>query len=414
MTHMANTLTPAVVATPAATDPFLVTRERFALPAGVRYFDGNSLGPLTRAVQAQVHATTQEWGEGLIRSWQDAQWNTLPRRVGERIGSLIGAAAGQVVAGDSTSVNLFKVLTAAVRLRPGRRQILVDAASFPTDFYIAEQVARLTGTALRDVPAHQLSDALNDDVAAALVCHVDYRTSQIYDLQGITQSAHKVGALVVADLSHSAGALPCELDANEVDFAVGCGYKYLNGGPGAPAFLYAAQRHIAHCEQPLAGWFGHARPFDFIQAYEPAPGIERFLCGTNQVIALSIQLRALEAFDGITIDAIRTRSIELTQRFIHRSLDRLSHHGFVVSSPSSPALRGSHVSLRHPQGYAIMQELLKRRIVGDFRMPDFMRFGFAPLFNTLQEVDELVEEIEAIMRQGAWNKPEYAQRRDFS
>jgi kynureninase len=396
-------------------DPFAATRERFVLPRGVLYFDGNSLGPLPKAVQVQACiTTTQEWGEGLIRSWQDAKWNTLPLRVGELIGRLIGAATGQVVAGDSTSVNLFKVLTAAVRLRPGRKVILVDATSFPTDLYIAEQVARSTGTTVRSVPANRIPAALDEDVAAALVCHVDYRTAERYDLRALTQAAHKAGALLVADLSHSAGALPWELDANEVDFAVGCGYKYLNGGPGAPAFLYAARRHIPHCEQPLAGWFGHARPFDFTEAYEPAPGIERFLCGTHQVIALSIQLRALEVFHGITIDAIRARSIELTQRFIDEAESRLIPHGFVVSSPHSPELRGSHVSLRHPKGYAIMQELLQRNIVGDFRMPDFMRFGFAPLFNTLKEVDELVDEIDAIMRQRAWDKPAYAQRRDFS
>ncbi|MCA8299239.1 kynureninase [Burkholderia sp. AU30198] len=396
-------------------DPFALTRARFALPSGIRYFDGNSLGPLPAAAQTQAYiTTTHEWGEGLIRSWQGAQWNTLPRRVGDRIGRLVGAAPGQVVACDSTSVNLFKVLTAAARLRPGRKLLVTDATSFPTDLYIAEQVARLTGLEVVSVPARQIPKALNDKVAAVLLCHVDYRTSEIYDLGSLAKAAHDVDALLVADLSHSAGALPCDLDAHGVDFAVGCGYKYLNGGPGAPAFLYAAARHIPACEQPLSGWFGHAAPFEFTSSYDPAPGIERFLCGTNQVIALSILLRSLEVFDGVSIDDIRTRSLALTARFIKGSEERLARHGFVIASPQEAIKRGSHVSLRHPQGYAIMQELIERGVIGDFRMPDFMRFGFAPLFNTLEEVDELVDQIDQIMEECAWDKPQYAQRRDFT
>ncbi|MEN2469021.1 kynureninase [Burkholderia sp. GS2Y] len=402
-------------ATPVHADPFDLTRARFALPPDIRYFDGNSLGPLPKAVQTQVYvSTTHEWGEGLIRSWQDARWNTLPQRVGERIGRLIGAAPGQVVACDSTSVNLFKVLTAAVRLRPGRRLIVTDAASFPTDLYIAGEVARLMGLEIVNVPVSEMSEVLGEQVAVVLLCHVDYRTSEIYDLAGITRAAHDAGALLVADLSHSAGALPCNLDASGVDFAVGCGYKYLNGGPGAPAFLYAAARHIPNCEQPLAGWFGHATPFDFTGAYAPAPGIERFLCGTNQVIALSVLLRALDVFDDVSIEDARTRSLELTTRFISAVEARLVRHGFVIASPSEATRRGSHVSLRHPKGYAIMQELARRGVIGDFRMPDFMRFGFAPLFNTMEDTDHLVDEIDRIMEERAWDKAQYAQRRDFT
>lgn len=396
-------------------DPFALTREKFVLPDGVRYFDGNSLGPLPKAVQMQAYiTTTHEWGEGLIRSWRDAKWNTLPQRVGDSIGRLIGAAAGQVVACDSTSVNLFKALTAAVRLRPDRKVIVTDASSFPTDLYIAEQVARITGAELVNVPVSAFPNALNERVAAVLLCHVDYRSAEIYDLAGLTRAAHEAGALMVCDLSHSAGAVPCNLDQCEVDFAVGCGYKYLNGGPGAPAFLYAAKRHQANCEQPLAGWFGHARPFDFTQSYAPAPGIERFLCGTNQVIALSYLNRALEVFDGISIEEIRTRSLELTRQFIDAAEARLVRHGFVIASPRNPAVRGSHVSLRHSSGYAIMQELSRRGVIGDFRMPDVMRFGFAPLFNTADEVTYLVDQIDQIMTTRAWDRIEYAQRRDFT
>jgi len=396
-------------------DPFELTRAKFVLPPGIRYFDGNSLGPLSKAVQMQAYiSTTHEWGDGLIRSWQGAQWNTLPQRVGDHIGRLVGAAPGQVVACDSTSVNLFKALTAAARLRPGRRLIVTDAASFPTDLYIAGEVARLTGLEVLNVPAGQIPDVLGEQVAVVLLCHVDYRTAEIYDLARTAHAAHEAGALLVVDLSHSAGALPCDLDANGVDFAVGCGYKYLNGGPGAPAFLYAAARHIRECESPLAGWFGHATPFDFTESYVPAPGIERFLCGTNQVLALSILLRALEVFGEVSIGAIRARSLELTGRFIAGTQERLLRHGFLISSPQEAARRGSHVSLRHPQGYAIMQELAQRGVIGDFRTPDFMRFGFAPLFNTLEEADELVDQIDRIMEERAWDKPQYAQRRDFT
>ena len=399
----------------ASQDAFALTREKFALPEGVRYFDGNSLGPLPKAVQMQAYiTTTHEWGDGLIRSWQDARWNTLPQRVGDAIGRLVGASEGQVVACDSTSVNLFKALTAAVRLRPDRKVIVTDASSFPTDLYITEQVAALTGTAVLSVPASEIPAALNGNVAAVVLCHVDYRSAEVYDLAGLTQAAHEAGALMVCDLSHSAGAMPCNLDQTEVDFAVGCGYKYLNGGPGAPAFLYAAKRHHADAQQPLTGWFGHAAPFDFTQKYAPAPGIERFLCGTNQVIALSLLSRALEVFNGISIEEIRTRSLELTGQFIASSEARLAEHGFVIASPKEPEVRGSHVSLRHPQGYAIMQELSRRGVIGDFRMPDFMRFGFAPLFNTADEVEYLVDQISEIMKTGAWNNPAYERRRAFT
>lgn len=396
-------------------DTFALTRERFALPEGVRYFDGNSLGPLPKAVQMQAYiTTTHEWGEGLIRSWQGAKWNALPQRVGDAIGRLIGASAGQVVACDSTSVNLFKVLTAAARLRADRKVIVTDASSFPTDLYISEQVAALTGAEVLSVPVSEIPTVLNENVAAVLLCHVDYRSAEVYDLAGLTRAAHRVGALMVCDLSHSAGAMPCNLDEIEVDFAVGCGYKYLNGGPGAPAFLYAAKRHHADCQQPLTGWFGHAVPFDFTQAYAPAPGIERFLCGTNQVIALSLLNRALEVFDGLSIEEIRTRSLELTGQFISLSEARIAQHGFMIASPKDPGVRGSHVSLRHPQGYAIMQELGKRGVIGDFRMPDFMRFGFAPLFNTADDVEYLVDQIDQIMTTRAWDNPEYEQRRAFT
>lgn len=394
---------------------FARTRERFFIPEGVRYFDGNSLGLMPKNVAPHALAVVaQQWACGLIGSWHAAEWRTLPQRVGAQIARLIGAQPEQVVACDSTSVNLFKVLASAVRLRPGRTRIVTDADAFPTDLYIADQVARLFGLTLVAVPARQIPETLDEEVAAVLLTHVDYRSAEIYDMREYTRATHEAGALIIWDLSHTAGAVPCDLDGCDVDFAVGCGYKYLNGGPGAPAYVYVSSRHSAVCEQPLAGWFGHARPFEFTPDYEPAPGASRFLCGTNPVLGLSVLSRALDAFDGVSMDEVRKKSGELTQRFIQCVDETLSGHGFSIASPRDAAQRGSHVSLRHPQGYGIMQELAARGFIGDFRMPDFMRFGFAPLYNTDADVQALVREIELIMAAGAWDKPEYRQRRDFT
>lgn len=396
-------------------EPLAAMRERFLIPEGVRYFDGNSLGLMPKAVALQAqNVITQEWGHGLIRSWSDAGWRTLAKRTGEKIAALIGAHPDQVVACDSTSVNLFKVLSSAVRLRPGRQTIVTDSDAFPTDLYIIDQVAKLFDLTVVAVPAKEMLQALDHNVAAVVLTQVDYRSAEIYDMEQYNRATHEVGALIVWDLSHTAGAIPCRLDASGADFAIGCGYKYLNGGPGAPGYLYVAARHVQNCEQPLAGWFGHARPFDFARHYAPAAGIERFLCGTNPVVGLSLLFHALDAFDGATLADLREKSIRLTQRFIDGVEPRLAKHGFIIASPRAPERRGSHVSLRHPQGYAVMQELVRRKIIGDFRMPDFMRFGFAPLYNTEQEVDELIDAIEDIMLTGAWDKAEYRERRDFT
>ncbi|MEQ5837906.1 kynureninase [Paraburkholderia acidicola] len=398
-----------------AIDMFARTRERFFIPDGVRYFDGNSLGLMPKAVQLNAsNVITHEWGHGLIHSWHDAEWRTLPQRTGAKIAALIGAQPQQVIACDSTSVNLFKVLVAAVRLRSGRKTIVTDADAFPTDLYIVDQVAKLFGLTVVAVPASQMFQRLGRDVAAVVLTHVDYRSAEIYDMQTYTQAAHAAGALIVWDLSHTAGGVPCDLDGCEADFAVGCGYKYLNGGPGAPAYLYAAARHVAACQQPLAGWFGHAKPFDFAQQYRPAEGTDRFLCGTNPVLGLSVLSLALDLFDDVSLDDIRATSRRLTQTFIDLVDAQLAPHGFDVASPRDAARRGSHVSLRHPQGYGVMQELAKRRFIGDFRTPDYMRFGFAPLYNTGEEVAELVGAIDDIMTTHAWDQAAYRQRRDFT
>ncbi len=390
-------------------------RERFHIAPGLRYFDGNSLGLMPRAAaQAAMRAVTQEWAEGLILSWNQAGWDTLPQRAGEKIARLVGAAPGQLVACDSTSVNLYKVLVSAVRLRPGRSTIVTDIDSFPTDLYIIDQVARQFGLRVQQIPASAMAAALDTQTAAVVLTQVDYRTAQVHDMAAFNQAAHAAGALMVWDLSHTAGAIPCALDATQADFAVGCGYKYLNGGPGAPGYLYVAQRHQQACEQPLAGWFGHARPFEFTPTYQPAPGVARFLCGTSPVVALSILDAALDAFDGSDMARLYAQSLVLSDAFIDGVDRQLAPHGFAIASPRPHAARGSHVSLRHPRGYEIMQELARRQIIGDFRMPDFMRFGFAPLYNTLQDVQALIDALDQVMRDAAWQRSDPQVRRAFT
>ncbi|WDG70811.1 kynureninase [Pseudomonas chlororaphis] len=397
------------------TQPLAALRERFVIPDGVTYFDGNSLGLMPRSVGPRVKEVVEkQWAQGLIRSWNDAHWRDLATRTGDKVARLIGAAPGQVVACDSTSVNLFKVLVSAVKLRPGRTRIVTDIDSFPTDLYIIDQVARTHGLIVDAVPAADIPQALDKDVAAVVLTHVDYRTARIHDMLAYTRACQAAGALMIWDLSHTAGAVPCELDACAVDFAVGCGYKYLNGGPGAPAYLYVAKRHIPQCEQPLAGWFGHRAPFDFELQYRPAAGIERFLCGTHPVIGLSVLHDALDAFDGVDMQTLRAKSRVLTRRFIEAAQQRLAAHGFVIASPLEDELRGSHVSLRHPAGYEIMQALQKRQIIGDFRLPDFMRFGFAALYNTVDEVEYLVSALEQIMIEGEWLVVSGEERKAFT
>ena len=390
-------------------------RHRFHVPEGVRYFDGNSLGLMPRAVAGAVaNAVSDEWANGLIRSWNGAGWRTLPQRVGEKIATLIGAAPGQVVACDSTSVNLFKVLVSAVRMRVGRRRIVTDVDSFPTDLYIVDEVASQFGLEVQQLPAKDIPAMLDKDVAVVVLTHVDYRRAEIYDMATYTRAAHAIGALIVWDLSHTAGAVPCALDACGVDFAVGCGYKYLNGGPGAPGYLYVASRHQDQCEQPLPGWFGHARPFDFATTYAPAPGVDRYLCGTSSVIALSAMHAALDAFDGTAMPDLYAQSLVLTQAFIQALDTRLARYGFALASPREKDRRGSHVSMRHGEAFGVMQELAQRGFIGDFRTPDFMRFGFAPLYNTLDDVAVLVDAIERVMQEQAWNKPEHRLKRGFT
>jgi len=394
-----------------AADPFARTRALFDLPPGIIYLDGNSLGALPRAVKgrmAEVVAT--QWGEGLIRSWNTHDWIDLPGRVGDRIARLIGAAPKTVMVADSTSVNLFKVLVAALRLRPGRKVIVSERGNFPTDGYIAAGVAELMGQGheLRLVEAAEIEAALGDDVAVLLLTEVNYRTGAKLDMAGLTAAAHRYGALTIWDLCHSAGAFPVDLSGADADFAVGCGYKYLNGGPGAPAFVYAAPRHFEGLRQPLTGWLGHAAPFSFAEAYRPAGGIGAMRVGTPPVLSMSALDAALDAFDGVNLGALRAKADLLFELFTGEVKQRAPE--LQLATPTDAARRGTQVSLRHPEAYAVMQALIERGVIGDFREPDILRFGLTPLYLSFADVHRAAERVGEVMRTRAWDQPRYKVR----
>ena len=371
-----------------AANPLRHCRERFLLPEGTAYLDGNSLGALAAAVPAALEdAVRGQWGTGLIGSWfgADAAWWSLPQRLGDRVGELLGAAAGQTMAGDSTSVQIFNTLTAAARLRPRRPLILTDARHFPTDAYVADSVGELLGLEIRRVTTDELPEALRRDggrVAVVAFPAVDFATGERWDVPGLTAAAHEVGALVLWDLCHAVGALELELDAWNVDFAVGCTYKYLSGGPGSPAFVYAAQRHQEAMRQPLTGWNGHAEPFAMRADYEPAPGIGRARIGTPPVLALTALDAALSAFDGVDPATLRAQSLSLTGFFIECCDALLDGLGFEIVTPREPDRRGSQVTLRHPDAAKLVPAAAERGVVGDKREPDLLRYGFNALYNT--------------------------------
>ncbi|WP_244193752.1 kynureninase [Bordetella genomosp. 12] len=395
-----------------AGDTLAHCKDRFLIPDNVIYLDGNSLGALPRSVPPRMEqAIRQEWGVGLIRSWNDANWYPAPQRVGDRIATLIGAAPGEVIMADSTSVNLFKVLVAALRLRPGRRRILGERGNFPTDGYVASGVAELMQAEFVALEPDQVYDAIDEQTAIVSLTHVNYKSGRVYDMARITQRAHEVGALVVWDLCHTAGAMPCDLNGCEADFAVGCGYKYLNGGPGAPAFVFVARRHQDAVRQPLTGWHGHGRPFEFIHEYEPAPGIDRMLVGTASQLGLISLEAALQAFSGVDMQALRHKSVAMTELFIRLVQQELPDFGFGLATPLDAASRGSQVSLTHAEGYAIMQALIARGVIGDFRAPDILRFGFAVLYLRFVDVWDAVAELKDIMASKAWMAAEFRQRK---
>jgi len=394
-------------------DPLAPLRDRFLLPPGVIYLDGNSLGALPRSTPARLsRVIEQEWGEGLIGSWNRHGWMAMPQRVGGKIARLIGADPSEVVVAESTSINLFKVLAAALKMRPDRRVIVSEIESFPTDLYMAEGLAELLdqGHVLRLVAADELKQALDGGVAALLLTHVNFRSGAMHDMAALNAAAHAAGALAIWDLAHSAGAVPVDLNAARADFAVGCGYKYLNGGPGAPAFVYAAARHHGQAPQPLYGWLGHAAPFEFASGYRPAAGIRQYVVSSPPILALA----ALEEGVDLALEAdpalLRAKSVALTDAFIALVEARCAGLGLLLSTPRDSARRGSQVSFAHEDGYALMQALIARGVVGDFRTPDLIRFGVTPLYIRHVDVWDAVAMLREVLVAGSWQQPEFQSR----
>ncbi|WP_274424681.1 kynureninase [Chelativorans sp. YIM 93263] len=411
---MTGTPDSAAIEAMDAADPLRSMRKRFTLPEGVIYLDGNSLGPASQEVLGELErATREEWAEGLIRSWNDAGWFDLPLELGDRIGRLVGAAAGQVVVSDTTSINIYKALHAAMGLRPDRTVIVAEGDSFPTDIYMAAGAAASrpqTQVRLAGVDAPVIEDLLDERVAAVLINHVNYKTGELQDMAALTRKIHDAGALAIWDLCHSAGALPVELDAAGADFAVGCTYKYLNGGPGSPAFIYAAKRHQAEARQPLSGWWGHARPFAFEQSFDADPGIRKFQCGTQAVLSLRVLKGALDIWQDVDMAVVREKSIALTDLFIDLVEVRCGSFGLSLESPREGARRGSQVSFAHEHAYEIMQALIARGVIGDFRAPSTIRFGFAPLYIGYEDVWRAVDILDEVLRTAAWKDERYAVR----
>lgn len=395
-----------------AVDPMAFVRERFVIPEGLVYLDGNSLGMLPKGVAERVEdVIRRQWGNDLIRSWNTHGWMDAPRRVGDRIASLIGAQAGEVIVADSTSVNIYKLLMAACRMRPGRSVIVTEEGNFPSDRYLIASVAEGLGLTVRVAKTGHIADALqdlDDRVAVASFSHADYRTGALHDIKAVTSACHAVGALTMWDLAHTAGVLDLSLTDANVDFAVGCGYKFLNGGPGAPSFLYVAERHQAMFEQPLTGWLGHAKPFAMSEVYEPSAGIGRAVVGTPSMLSLVALEAALDVFDGVSMAAVRAKSIALTDFMIDCAADQ--NLGLSVATPLVARERSSHVSFRHLNGFEIVQALFARGVVGDFREPDIMRLGLSPLYTRFVDVWDAVSHLGDVLRTESWRDPAYSIR----
>jgi len=394
-------------------DELRAFRDAFSLPDEVIYLDGNSLGPLPKAAVERVASCVQEeWGEGLIRSWNQAGWWHLPRTLGDRIAPLIGAESGEVLVADTISVNLFKLLCAALQQRSERRVIVSEADNFPTDLYIAQGIAQWYGDVeLRLLqPGQEPANVIDEQVALVLLTHVNYRTGRLWDMPAITAQTQQAGALSIWDLAHSAGALPVDLNHCGVDYAVGCTYKYLNAGPGAPAFVFAAKCHQATIQQPLNGWWGHARPFDFDPQYTPAEGIERLLVGTQPILSFAALDASLALWEQVDMQAVRAKSQALTALFIDLIEQECADYGLQLASPRSAEQRGSQVSWQHPDAYAIMQALIARGVIGDFRAPDILRFGFAPLYIRFTDVWDAVQQLKVIVVNNEWQQAKFQQR----
>ena len=417
-----------------AKDALRPLRDRFALPAGVIYLDGNSLGAQPKAAAARVaEVVTQEWGKDLITSWNKAGWITLPERLGNQFAPWLGVGEGELMFTDTTSINLYKVLSAAARIAredaPGRKKVISERSNFPTDLYIAQSVCQEYGLELVLLEPEEIAGALQQDVAISMLTHVNYRTGAMHDMAAVTAAAHAQGILCIWDLCHSAGAVPVDLKGADADFAVGCSYKYMNGGPGSPAFVWAHPRLINRFWQPLSGWFGHADPFKFVPDYHPAQGIQRYLCGTQPMISMSVLQCGIdiyteaEQFGGMT--ALRAKSLALTDLCIQLVQERCQGHGLGLATPLEHAARGSQVCLTREEGlgvdgkdsgaYAIIQALIGRGVIGDFRKgdggtgkhKDILRFGFTPLYVGFEDVWNAVEHLRQVLESGEWKKPEF-------
>ena len=409
-----------------AQDPLRTLRDQFTLPEGVIYLDGNSLGVLPKTAAARVQeAVVQEWGQGLIRSWNSAGWFSLPQRLGDKIAQLIGARPGEVVATDSTSINLYKVLSAALHIAaqdaPQRKVIVSERSNFPTDLYIAEALCKERGLRLQLVEPEEIATALSAEVAVLMLTHVNYRTGAMHDMAAVTAAAHAAGVLTVWDLAHSAGAVPVDLNGAKADFSIGCGYKYLNGGPGAPAFVWVNPRHADRFWQPLAGWWGHAAPFEFTPDYRPAAGISRYLCGTQPILSMVALECGLDGFLAAEplggMQALRRKSLALTDLFIALVEERCAGHGLGLATPREHAQRGSQVCLTRSEGaYAIVQALIARGVIGDYRAGDgadhldILRFGFTPLYIGFEDVWNAVEHLKQVLDTGEWQSAEFNQK----
>ncbi|MDQ2765468.1 MAG: kynureninase [Pseudomonadota bacterium] len=395
-----------------AEDPVASFRDRFSLPNGMIYLDGNSLGALPRATPARIADTVaHEWGDGLIGSWNTANWIGAPQRIGGKIATLLGAREHEMVVADSTSVNLFKLLVASMTARPDRHVILTEPGNFPTDLYVAQGIAALLpDVKVRTVQRDKILAEIDEDVAVVMLTHVHYKTGAMFDMAAVTRAAQAKGALMLWDLSHSAGAVAVDLNAAGADLAIGCGYKYLNGGPGAPAFLFVAERHHGHLDSPLTGWMGHAAPFDFGDDYAAGAGVNRFLCGTPPILAMA----ALEVGVDMMLEADRTalfaKSRAMCVLFVDLVETRCARFGLTLASPRDASARGSHVSFAHADGYPVMQALIARGVVGDFRAPDILRFGFTPLYVGYEDVWRAVEVLHDVLASGGWDAPEYRAR----
>jgi kynureninase len=393
-----------------ASDPLAFARDRFSLPEGVIYLDGNSLGALPKAAPTALAKTAErEWGEDLIASWNKHGWIDWPTRIAAKLAPIVGAKPNELLIADSTSVCLFKLLAAAARARPSRKRIVTQRRNFPTDLYVAQGLADMLGLGLKAVDPEEIVGAVDEDCAVVTLTHVDYRSAAFYDMQAVNEAARAAGALTVWDLSHSAGALQLDLDGSGCDLAVGCGYKYLNGGPGAPAFIYAAERLQDELGNPLQGWMGHAEPFAFVDDYRPSGGIPKFLTGTPSILALAALEAGLDTFDGIAMRDLAAKSRKLSKLFVDEAETRCGSE-VTLASPRDPSQRGSHVVFAHPQGYAVMQALIARGVVGDFRAPDLMRFGFCPLYNRFDEMVRAAEILADVLSTREWDQPRFHAR----